>query len=364
MWFSLACQDIGPAQASDATQVHAWDMDLAPNIDVARQRLDEVELPRAVFVGEVHDRLPYHVNQLAVIAALRTSGAKVAVGLEMVQVPFQSHLDDFVAGDIDWRTMLERTEYFTRWRYDPRLYQPIFDYARRHDLPLVALNASRELTDRIRETGIDGLDTESRAQLPPSITPPAPAYRRLLEAVYRDHADLSDADLDRFIDVQLAWDESMAQAGARFLQARPDHVLVVLAGVQHVAHGHGVPARLRVQADVRGLVVLSEAEREDDPDSGDIFLPLANKELAASGRMGVIIRPAPDGAIVGGFSDDSPARQAGMQVEDSIVDVDGRRVSEFADLRLALFDKAPGDTVRVVVEREGRRQAALEFPLY
>ncbi len=337
---------------------------MSPRVEAAAQALSGVAAPEAVFVGEVHDRLPYHVNQLAAIAALRESGAKVAVGLEMIQVPFQSHLDDYVAGRIDLREMLRRTEYYTRWRFDARLYQPILEYARRHGLPLVALNAARELTDRVRTAGIDGLDPDERAALPASITPPAPGYRALLEEVFREHPDQADANIDRFIEIQLTWDETMAMTGARFLDEHPDHVLVVLAGVKHVAHGHGIPVRLRARADVEGLVVLGDREREEHPDSADVYLELVDAELTAPGRMGVMIRPASEGAVVDGFADGSPAEAAGVEVDDVIVAVDGHPVGEFADLKVALFDRAPGDAVSVTVRRRGEQRLDVTFELY
>lgn len=70
--------------------------------------------------------------------------------------------------------MLIYTKYFERWRLDPRMYAPIFEYARQHRLRLVALNASKELTDRVGEVGIDGLSAEERAELPDTLVPLAP----------------------------------------------------------------------------------------------------------------------------------------------------------------------------------------------
>ena len=54
---------------------------------------------------------------------------RLAIGLEMFQRPFQPHLDDYVAGRIGIDELLARTEYFDRWRYDARLYAPIFEFA-------------------------------------------------------------------------------------------------------------------------------------------------------------------------------------------------------------------------------------------
>lgn len=336
---------------------------VAARLDDAARAVDRVAPPAAVYVGEVHDRLAYHVNQLAVITALTDAGHAVAIGLEMIQTPFQEVLDDYVAGRIDFESMLSRSEYYTRWGYDPRLYQPIFEFARRQRLPLVALNAAREVTARVREVGLAGLAGDERTALPPELTPPRDAYRALLEEVFRQHEEAYDGSLDRFIDVQLAWDETMGYTGARFLAEHPDHVLVVLAGVQHVAHGHGVPQRLARHAPASNTIVLSTVENETMPGSADVYLELVDAELPEAGRMGVLIRSA-EGAVVDGFADDSPAARAGMRPGDAIVEIDGRVIGRFEDVRLALWDKRPGDSVRLVVRRGGDERVELSFELY
>jgi uncharacterized iron-regulated protein len=352
------------AWADESATARIWQSALEPGVEAAARELAGISPPAAVFVGEVHDRLSYHVNQLAAIIALREKGERVAVGLEMIQTPFQSVLDEYVSGDIGFEEMLLRTEYFTRWGYDARLYQPIFDYARLHGLPLLALNASAELTARVREVGIEGLDADERAVLPDTITPPAPSYRVILEEVYSEHTELTDSAFERFVELQLTWDETMALAGARFLRDNPDHVLVVLAGIQHVAMGHGVPSRMGKHVEAPGTVVLSDVERDGMPGSADVYLDLPDVVLPDSGRMGVLIRPVPDAVIVDGFAEGSPAEQAGIQADDVLVDIDGRAIERFQDVRIALWNKAVGDEIRVTVRRDTGTRLETNFKLF
>jgi uncharacterized iron-regulated protein len=101
---------------------------------------------RVIFVGESHDRYDHHLSQLAVIRGLHERGASLAVGAKFFQEPFQTHLDDCVAGKIDEKTLLINTEYSERWRYDYRLYRDIATHARDNAISLVASNAP---TDRL-----------------------------------------------------------------------------------------------------------------------------------------------------------------------------------------------------------------------
>ena len=337
---------------------------LTPQVDTANDMLGEVNPPAVVYVGERHDQYNYHLNQLAVIAALNKRGLNVAVGLEMVQGPFQQPLDQYIAGDIDFEEMLMRTEFFSRWRIDPRQYQEIFDYARANRLPLVALNASRELTGRVSEVGIDGLNSKERQILPEKLVDPAPEYRAVLARVFEEHQNSSSRDVERFIEVQRTWDEVMGKRSAEFLQTHPDHVLVVLAGLQHVVHGYGIPSRVDedLGPNVTSVIVLSDAERDEYPDGANVFLPLTDDTLPESGRMGVFISDSPSGARVSGFVENSPAKQAGLAEEDIIVSIDARKITQFSDVKLVLWDKLPGHRIDVGVLR-GKEVKQFSFAL-
>ncbi len=104
---------------------------------------------RVVLIGETHDRFDHHLIQLEIIRGLHAIYPELAIGMEAFQQPFQRHLDDYVAGKLSETELLRATEYYQRWRFDFRLYQPILSYAREHRLPLVALNLPGELTRKV-----------------------------------------------------------------------------------------------------------------------------------------------------------------------------------------------------------------------
>ncbi len=59
------------------------------------------------------------------------------------------------------------------------------------------------------------------------------------------------------------------------------------------------------------------------------------------------------GALVGGVSDGGAAADAGIEVGDVIVSVDGTAIRSFEELRGLISSHSPGDTVTVTVERDG-----------
>ncbi len=67
--------------------------------------------------------------------------------------------------------------------------------------------------------------------------------------------------------------------------------------------------------------------------------------------------PTARGALVTQPADDAPASRAGIRSGDVIVEVDGDTIDNALDLSRTIASKAPGDTVEVVVWREGKRQS-------
>jgi uncharacterized iron-regulated protein len=315
--------------------------------------LDRLMDRRVVFVGESHDRYEDHLNQLAVIEGLHARGVPLAIGMEFFQQPYQSALDAYVAGRIDEGELLRQTQYYDRWRFDYRLYRPILRFAREQGIPLIALNLEAELTRRVGEVGIEGLSPEERARVPVDMDRSDPSYRERLESVFAMHPSERQQDVEHFIEVQLLWDEGMAERAAAYLKDHPERVLIVLAGSGHVEYGQGIPSRLTRRLDVPTAILLNGTQRPVDPAAADFFLYPATVELPKPGLMGVMLESGVDerGALVQGFAEKSGAKAAGLKEGDRIVQIGGESVQAYADVRIALMDRRPGDRLAVEVLR-------------
>jgi len=305
---------------------------------------------RVVYVGESHDRYDHHLNQLAVIERMHAASPDLAIGVEFFQQPFQPHLDAYIRREIDTTEMLARTEYFRRWQFDFRLYAPILAYARSHGIPVIALNVPTELTSKVGQNGLESLTAEERASLPKNIDRSDADYRARLERIFRQHAGSEKRDFDRFVDVQLLWDEGMAARAAEYLRANPSRRMVVLAGTGHLAYGAGIPSRLGRRVPVTSAIVLQGGGIELSPDIADFVLLSEERRLPPAGTLGVVLEPV-DGVHIAGFAEESAAQTAGLRRHDQIVAVDGRPVGSVADVKALLWDKSPGERVKVTVSR-------------
>jgi uncharacterized iron-regulated protein len=316
------------------------------------QLVDKLADRRVVLVGETHTRYDHHLQQLAILRGLHARHPDIALGVEWFQRPAQPHLDDFVAGRISEAEMLDRTGYFDRWRFDYRLYRPVIRYAQEHGIPIVALNAEAELTDRISAVGLDGLSAEEKAKVP-AIDRSDTAYAEHLRQFFAQHPGGEKRSFDRFLDVQLTWDETMADTAARHLESHPGRRMVLMAGSGHIAYGWGIPKRLQRRLPGAGTAtVVFDDGKQVSGDLADYLVFSPESELPKAGLLGLYLDAAADGVKVRSVADDSAAGAAGIKDGDLLVAVDDRPTPSYGALRLAMLDMRPSDKVRLTYRRD------------
>ena len=135
----------------------------APQQREPRALLAELATRPVVLLGESHDNAEHHRWQLHTIAALHALQPNLVLGFEMFPRRVQKALDEWVAGELSEEEFLKRSEWNRVWGFDARLYMPIFDFARMHRVPMIALNVDRDLVARVGERGWAGIP-EPRAR--------------------------------------------------------------------------------------------------------------------------------------------------------------------------------------------------------
>ena len=307
---------------------------------------------RVVYVGETHDRFDHHLNQLEVIRQLHRSKPNIAIGMEFFQQPFQPVLDDYIGGRISEKEMLLKTEWYKRWRYDYRLYRPIMRYAREHAVPVIALNVAGELIERVSAVGLAGLSQAERSQMPREMDNSDKRYRERIQSVYQGHPHAGKGGFARFLEVQLAWDEGMAERIVRFLRENPDGDMVVLAGSGHLMYGTGIPNRVRRRLPLASHIILPADNIALNPDIADFVVYPEQVQLPPAGLLGVLLDRGDEGVRVSGLLPNSAAAQAGIEEGDYILRLNGEAVNDTAGIKVRMLDKSPGDSVELQVLRK------------
>ena len=162
---------------------------------------DQLARERAVCVGEEHPNPHHHWVQLDVVQHLAPRWHEMALGMEMVQVPFEHVLEDFASGRIDEDAMRSRVGWADRWGYDYNFYGPTIRAAIAAHASLLALNAAKELTKKVVHHGLESLTPEEKAQVPQ------------LDLDDKAHRAWFDASVDRDEPIKFNFDGGMVIKG-------------------------------------------------------------------------------------------------------------------------------------------------------
>lgn len=335
------------------TNISAVDLKALQSLETISSKLAK---HRTVFVGESHTSYSDHLNQLAIIKQLHKHwGDQTSIGLEMIQQPYQAFLDRYIAGEIDESQMLKGTEWYDRWKFEFRLYRPIFDYAKQNKIPLVALNIPKELTKRISKVGIRGLSNEERKQLPKTIDRTNKVYEKRITKVFSGHTHTSSKGIEKFIDAQLGWDEGMAFSAAKYLTKYPNKHMVIIAGGGHVMNYEGIPDRLDRQIKTKSAIVLNNFGGDSTEKSGDYILFSEERKLPPIGRFGIGMKAAKNkgtGVIVSIVDKKSAAKKAGVQTGDLIIQLNDQVIGDMIDFKIFAEATKPGSKVNIKVKRQ------------
>lgn len=355
--FTLACALwVVRAIAQDGASLEAVDLDATLSPDRLAAQL---ATKRVVFVGEIHDRYDHHLNQLEIIRRIYQLDPNLSIGVEYFQQPFQPQVDDYIAGRTTEQEFLRATEYYQGWGYDYRLYAPIFRFARDHRIPVRALNVPSGLASAVAKVGVAGLSGQQRAYLPKEIGVADQSYTGRLRKAFEAHGAVKPDAFDHFVEAQLVWDEGMAESAAGYLKANQGRRMVILAGSGHLAFGSGIPKRLERRTNVTYAIVLNAGD-DIEPHMADYLVLSKKQELPAAGVLGIRLKDEDGECRIRSLSPGGAGEKDGLKSGDVLVEIDGQTIKRIADTHLALWDKKPGDRVRVSVRRKSRFGGATE----
>jgi uncharacterized iron-regulated protein len=213
---------------------------------------------RVILLGESHDRAQDHQWELAAIERVYDATPGLVLGFEMFPRADQPVLDRWVNGQLTEAAFLEQSDWKHVWGFDPSLYMPIFEFAREHHIPMLALNVSARTIHLVSKAGFAGVAMADREGVG-TPAPPSPAYREELADVMGGHAGMTMTPdrLQHFIDAQLTWDRAMAEAIARQRAMAPDRPVVAIMGAGHLENRYGVPHQLEALGVNDALVLIA-----------------------------------------------------------------------------------------------------------
>jgi len=312
---------------------------------------------RVIYVGEQHTMFSNHAMQLNIIKALHREYPDIAVGMEMFQRSRQNVLDEYIQGKISEKEFLKRSGYYKAWKYNYNLYRPIIQYCRENKIPILGLNADRELIRKVSDNGIESLSPQDYEKLPEDMDFTNVQYIKYLKDIFSEHttAIKKKKRFINFLQSQIIWDETMAETVAEYLKKNPDRKVVVLAGGGHIRFRYGIPSRVERRTGERGLTVLMDDQLKKG--IADYIIYTAHLTGEKEKKLGVYVEETKDGLKVVEVSDNSVAKKAGIKKGDLILEFNGKKVKDLVDLKVELFFSQQENTILV---KRGDKKIKLE----
>lgn len=110
-----------------------------------------------VLFGEYHDNPIIHWLQYELTMDLAKT-QKLTLGAEMVKTEDQQHLNKYLSGEMNFRTL---DSIFTKWNNFVTDYKPLVDIAKNNNFDFIATNVPRRISRKVFKGGFKVLDTMS-----------------------------------------------------------------------------------------------------------------------------------------------------------------------------------------------------------
>lgn len=311
--------------------------------------IQEMKNGQLVYIGETHNSLPMHDIQFKILQALYEQDRNISIGLEMFPVTFQDVLNKWSLGILSEEEFIREGQWYVNWNFHFGFYKRIFDFAKSHKIPMVGLNAPRELVTKIRMSGWEALKDEEKAIVPkPDLT--HPEHRQLIRTIFESAEiphQMKGAGLDMMFEglyrSQTTWDFVMGYNAVEAFK-KEQKKMIVLAGSGHLIYNLGINLRAYEKSRLPGKTVISvfvpkgQKNVRISRSLGDYILGIPEEEKPAYPSVGLSFKKFKglENLVIDSKPIDGAAKAADFEKGDVVLVVDGRPWADVNELRTYL----------------------------
>ena len=245
----------GPAPHPLVGRIH----DVKRGTSISRDALfRELASADYVLLGEVHDNAEHHRVQADVLRYQVARGRRPALAMEQFDREHQPAIDNVVAtGTVLTAESLADAGRFNRKGWQWTFYAPLLGIAAEAQLPVIALNLSRERTRAVSRDGFATLGADAIARLALDRDWTSSQQDILQRAIADGHCgQLPASVLPRMVAAQRARDAWMADA----LLQRAQSGAIGIMGSGHARNDVGVPVYLSARAPAKRVISVGFVE--------------------------------------------------------------------------------------------------------
>ena len=230
--------------------------------------LEDLERYDIVYLGEEHFNR-YHIEAaLRILDHLTSVGIRPSIGMEMFGWDGQPALDHYLLdGETERNDFLTQVRWKQNWGGAFEAYEPLVVFARKHRLPILAMNPPRPLIRLVVKLGLDrAKQTQDWTtwSLQQEDIVDDPAYRaKILDQLRRCHGGGTETSYRTMYEASMVRDEGMAKtlvarlADFRDAEGASGSVIVSYTGSGHIQYNLPIPQRVarRLSGDVKQATI-------------------------------------------------------------------------------------------------------------
>ncbi|MBL1260043.1 MAG: ChaN family lipoprotein [Thiotrichaceae bacterium] len=337
--------------------------------------LKEAAKGRVTLLGEHHAQGDHQRWELHTLVALHAHNPNMAIGFEMFPRNAQPVLDKWIAGELSEAEFLEQSNWQRYWNFDAKYYLPLFHFARMNQIPIHALNVSKELLKKVRKEGWQNIvDADREGVSDPA--PPGEGYKNLLIAIYQQHsahkpgakkgeqdsaADLASPGFKRFLQGQTLWDAAMAQIIFHETEKDPSLLFVGVMGSGHLVNDYGIPDQLKSlgQQEVTTMIAWHDdfgCEGIDGQFADAIIgMNMPAEATQPKPKLGVYLEENEAKVSVAKLVEGSVAEAIGLQKGDIFVQAAGKKITRMIQI-IAIVQRTSHGTWLPLLMKRGDKE--------
>ncbi|NLS14529.1 ChaN family lipoprotein [Vibrio sp. SM6] len=256
---ALMTSSLAFADNSALTPDHFYDYRLSTpsleplQLDTLVSRLHDVDV---ILVGEWHTHPAVHHLQFELLRALHQQRSDVVLSLEHFSREAQHALDQYLSGQIGETPFINLTQAWPNYASD---YRPLIEYAKQHQIPVIAANAPNTIVRCIARYGLayrHHLPHEEQKWIAKHVDVSSSPYKsRFTELMFFGNAEHTE----RQYAAQKTWDDTMAESIVTHLANASATQIIHYAGAFHVEQGQGIAATIRKLNPSLTVAILSPA---------------------------------------------------------------------------------------------------------
>jgi uncharacterized iron-regulated protein len=281
-WSSFSADTAGSIPAFEAWQVLDVQSGRAIVFDEWAKTL---ALQDVIYLGEEH-RNQWHIQAaLKVLQAMIDRGRHPVLGMEMFGWDGQAGLNQYVdSTEAERDRFLKDAHWKQNWGGAFEDYEPLVDFARTHEIPLLALNPPRPLVRRVATQGwkksIEDPEMMTWGMKQEPIVEDLVYRRVILKQLQLCHGGLPDDAYERMYEASMFRDEGMAKTIGEALRRSPNGSpsnsgpIVSYTGGGHIQYQLPIPKRVlrKRGGDIQQKTVYMTSFQPDHPEEVDELL--------------------------------------------------------------------------------------------